>query len=85
MKNAVFSVPWSEGLHMRRAAHLARIATQYRSDIRLRHGHSIADAKNILAILILCATLNTLVDVEISGADEHDAMTAVQSFFQSAS
>jgi phosphocarrier protein len=84
MEKHTFRVPWSEGLHMRRAARLTQIATRYRSEILLRAGRRIANARNILAILILCATVNAAIDVEVAGSDEREAMEAVQIFFDDA-
>jgi phosphocarrier protein len=81
MKHATIRIPWKDGLHMRRAALLAKIAGRFGSTIQLRLRGRVADARNILGVLILCATLNSPVDIEANGDDEQSAIDAVQTFF----
>ncbi len=66
---------------MRRAARLAHLSTKFASSIHLRLGNRVADARNILALLILCATLNSPVAIETNGEDELAALEAVKTFF----
>lgn len=67
---------------MRRAARLAQLAAKYGSSIQLKMGSRAADARNILGVLILCATLNSPVAIETVGDDEQAAMEAVTTFFK---
>jgi phosphotransferase system HPr (HPr) family protein len=41
----------------------------------------VADARSILSILILCATLGATLDIEASGPDEREVIEAVEAFF----
>ena len=83
MEKTVVTVRWAEGLHMLPASRLVRLARTFRSEIRLRLGSKIAEASNVLSILLLCAALNSAVEIEATGTDEKDAVEAIQSFFDS--
>ena len=82
MKRARVSVPWKEGLHLRVAADLVRRAQEFRSSINLKVKEQVADAGSIFSVLMLCATLGAVVDIEVSGEDEEAAFDAVASIFQ---
>jgi phosphotransferase system HPr (HPr) family protein len=83
MKTTTVIVPWQEGIHLRRAGNLVRLAMQFRSSILCRLGERVADARSVLSILILCAGLGASLDIEISGPDEREAIQAVDAFFSS--
>jgi phosphotransferase system HPr (HPr) family protein len=83
MKTTTVIVPWQEGIHLRRAGNLVRLAMQFRSSILCRLGERVADARSVLSILILCAGLGASLDIEISGPDEREAVQAVDAFFSS--
>jgi phosphocarrier protein HPr len=67
------------GLHARAAAKLVRAATNFRSALRLvradRSGS--ADAKSILSVLMLAASLGTELTVTAEGEDEREALDAL--------
>ena len=81
MKKAQVRIPWKEGLHLRPASRLVRLAKASKSVIWLRVGEKVADAGSILAILLLCAAAEMVVDVEITGEDEEAVLTSVASVF----
>jgi phosphotransferase system HPr (HPr) family protein len=83
MKRSRIIVPWPEGLHLRPAAKLVRVAQGFRSTISLKRGDKIADLRSILSILALCATLGTALDLEAAGDDEQHAVEAVKRVFSS--
>ena len=64
------------GLHARAAAKLVRLAGSFESEITLRCGGQEADAKSIMAVMMLAATDGRELEVEARGAD---AVQAVQS------
>jgi len=66
---------------MRPAMRLVQLAQKFRSQISLRNGTRVADARSILSILLLCATLNSPIDVVVTGADEDQAVMALQELF----
>jgi phosphotransferase system HPr-like phosphotransfer protein len=54
-----------------------RVARRFRSRIQLRIGAEVADARNVMSILILISSLTSHLDIEASGDDEQEALQAV--------
>ncbi|HKZ03546.1 MAG TPA: HPr family phosphocarrier protein, partial [Pyrinomonadaceae bacterium] len=71
------------GLHARAAAKLVRVASQFKSGLKLqrRDGSINADAKSILSVLMLAATRGTELRLVADGADEKEALEAVVGLF----
>lgn len=68
------------GLHARAAARLVRLATSFNSSITLSRcdeRQTTADAKSILAVLMLAAAQNTMLQIVTEGDDEIMAMEAL--------
>lgn len=84
MKRSRVIVPWPEGLHLRPAAKLVRVAQKFRSTVFLKCGDRIADVRSIVNLLALCATLGVSLDLEVVGDDEQDAVVAVEQVFTAA-
>jgi phosphotransferase system HPr (HPr) family protein len=82
MKRSQVRIPWSGGLHLRPAAKLVKQAKSFQSSISLKVGQKAADARSILAISLLCGTLGTVLELEVSGADEAPALAAIESLFE---
>lgn len=82
MKRAEITVPWPDGLHARQAGILVRTACKFGSSIRLRHREKVANARSIISLLLLCATMGTTVEVEVVGEDEESALKAVKLMFE---
>ncbi len=72
------------GLHARAAAQLVRLASGFKSKIKLIRTDSavIADAKSILNVLTLAAAKGVELEIEIEGDDEQEAFEAVQDIFK---
>lgn len=83
MKHCKITVLWSEGLHLRRAAQLVKVARKFRSTLHLKCGGKIADLRSIVSILALCATMGTALDLEAVGDDEQEAAQTVEQVFVS--
>ena len=81
MKSKRVTVRWQAGLHLRAAARLVQLAQRFQSRILVRVGSQMADARSILSIMILAATLGTTLVIEASGDDEHEAIQAVVAYF----
>jgi len=81
MKCSQVFVPWKAGLHLRPAAKLVRLAQSFHSTIFLKCGDKLADARSIVSILLLTASMGAVVDVEVSGDDEANAATAIAQIF----
>lgn len=85
MKATRITVKWEQGLHMRAAARLVQLARQFNSRILVRLGAQVADARSIRSIMILAASLGSPLIVEASGDDEHEAIHAVEAYFDGGS
>jgi phosphotransferase system HPr (HPr) family protein len=81
MKTTQVVVPWREGLHVRPAAGLVRRIQSLRSRILLRAGQRVADGRSILAVLMLCAASNTVIEIQAAGEDEDFAIGVLESLF----
>jgi len=73
------------GLHARAAAKLVRIAARYESVIKLHKTKNsvFADAKSILSVLTLAASLGTELIIECDGPDEEEALEQIVALFAS--
>lgn len=85
MKRSKVLVQWTEGLHLRPASTLVKRALDFQSTISLKVNEQIADARSILAIIMLCASFGTVVEIEASGEDEENAMAAITAVFEAES
>ncbi len=81
MQHARVTVQWREGLHLRYAVKLVKVAQRFQSTIVLRCGGKIADLRSILSVIALCATMGTVLDVEVAGDDEQAAARSVEQVF----
>jgi phosphocarrier protein HPr len=74
------------GLHARASAQLVRLSSRFHSDIRIarsdRGGDADADARSILAILLLAAGYGTRVEVTAEGEDEQEAVRAICDYLE---
>lgn len=82
MKNAEVVVGWEGGLHARPASKLVKIARQFTAEIRLKCDSKVANARSILNILLLCASLGTTIQIEAVGEDEGAAISAITAVFE---
>lgn len=65
------------GLHARAAAKLVSTAGQFTSEILLRKGHQEINAKSIMGVMMLAASIGTVLILKTSGPDEQQAMDAL--------
>jgi phosphocarrier protein HPr len=84
MKRSTVVVPWNEGLHLRPAAQLVRVAQRFSSTILMSCDEKIADVRSILSVIALCATMGTVIDIEVTGEDEQTAIEALELAFSAA-
>ena len=73
------------GLHARAAAQLVRLAGRFRSRIILKRTDSgfFADAKSILSVLTLAASMGTEVLLTVEGTDADEAYEAIYALIAS--
>ena len=84
MKRTKVVVMGEEGLHLRLAAKLVRVAREFRSTIWLKCNGKVVEVQDVLSVLTLCATVGTAIFVEAVGDDEQDAAWAIEQVFASA-
>ena len=65
------------GLHARAAARLTILASRFKSTVTLVANGRRADARSVIAVMILAAGVGARVYIETSGPDEIAAMSAV--------
>ncbi len=70
-------VPNPQGLHARPAVMIAKVASGYKSQIRLRRGNVAVDAKSTLKVLELAAPIGTRLVFSARGADAQQAVEAL--------
>lgn len=78
MEKATAIVSSESGINIFLASRLAVAVKNMRSTVLLRCNRRFADARNILSVLALCATLGTPIDIGTFGEDERDAAQAVE-------
>lgn len=71
------------GLHARAAAQLVRLAGSFKSTVMLLHpGRNVsANAKSILSVLTLAASVGTELLVTVDGVDEELAIAEIATLF----
>jgi phosphocarrier protein HPr len=65
------------GLHARASAKLTQTAARFSSDVFMTRNGRRINAKSIMGVMMLAAPKGSLVTLEVSGADEAAAMTAL--------
>ncbi len=65
------------GLHARAASKLVTTASSFSSDIRIGRESQMADAKSIMAVMMLAASKGTELCLEIDGKDQEQASAAI--------
>lgn len=65
------------GLHARAASKLVTTAMAFQSHISIGQSEHMADAKNIMSVMMLAASKGTELQLEVEGSDEQLACEAV--------
>ena len=76
MRKAIVKVINSKGLHARAAAKLAKIASDYKSIVRVGRTKMVY-GKSILSLMMLTAIKGTVLKIETEGIDEDIAIEAI--------
>jgi phosphocarrier protein HPr len=66
------------GLHARASAKLTQVAGRFEADVWMSRNGRRVNAKSIMGVMMLAAAKGTTVVVETDGADEEEAMRAVE-------
>lgn len=65
------------GLHARAAARFVRVASGFKSQIRVTRGTRTTDGKSILGLLLLAAARGAALTISADGPDEQAAIDAL--------
>lgn len=65
------------GLHARASAKLVSTAARFSSRVEVAFGSHTADAKSIMSVMMLAASVGSLVTLRTNGDDEQAAIDAV--------
>jgi phosphocarrier protein HPr len=70
------------GLHARAAAKFVACTTAFSSRIQTGKSGQLVDGKSIMSVMMLAAGKGTVLDVEIEGRDEQEALVALQTLLE---
>lgn len=80
MKQFDFVVQTPVGIHARPAMMLVSLARKFSSNIEVSYNGNVADAKNIIKLLMLHANQGAEVTFTIEGEDEEEANNELKKF-----
>jgi phosphocarrier protein len=66
------------GLHARAAAKFVSCSAAFASTIRAGRDGKLVDGKSIMSVMMLAAGKGTVLDLQIEGPDEEDALKALK-------
>lgn len=72
-------IPNPSGLHARPAGTFVKTAGHYKSTVNIIKNGKTYNAKSILTILSACIKCQEEIELEVSGPDENEALTAIVS------
>lgn len=81
MKESKVTVQWEAGLHLRPAAKLVQLGKAAKSSILIKSESKEANIKNIMSVLMLCASMGTTLTIQASGEDEQEVTQNIQHLF----
>jgi len=67
------------GLHARLAAKVVQAASRFKCSVSLAFNGRTANARNILAVMLLAASVGSTILIETDGPDEAEAIDALTS------
>lgn len=70
------------GLHLRAAAKLAHLASQFKSTVQIRRGWQTINAKSVLNIIALAVHNTTELEIDAEGEDAEGAVKAVRNLIE---
>ncbi len=82
MRSATYIITDELGIHARPAGELVKKASEFQSDIQIQKGDKEADAKRLFAVLGLAVKRGDTVILTADGADEVDAIAAMEAFLK---
>ncbi len=71
------------GLHARPGSEVVDLAMKFQSDIKLKKGDKVINAKEVLEILSADINFNDEIIIEANGTDEEEAVKALEEYIGS--
>jgi phosphocarrier protein HPr len=65
------------GLHARLAAKIVVLASRFKSSVLLKANGRVAEARSIIAVMVLAVGVDSTIRIEATGADETEAVNAL--------
>ncbi|MBF4989765.1 HPr family phosphocarrier protein [Methylophilus sp. QUAN] len=66
------------GLHARASTKFTQTASQFKSEVWVEKNGRRVNAKSIMGVMMLAAAKGSIIDIEATGADEAQAIAALQ-------
>lgn len=82
MKEFTYVITDELGIHARPAGLLVKEAGKFQADIKIKKGEKTADAKRIFGIMGLAAKKGDEIVMTADGADEAEAIAAIEEFLK---
>ncbi len=76
-RHAVATIVNKRGLHARASAKLVEAAARFQSHITVSKDGQSVDARSIMGLMMLAASLDSQIEITAEGPDADDAMTAI--------
>lgn len=72
-----FTICNEKGLHARAATQFVKVASTFRSEVTVFRNAAVANGKSVMSLLILAAPRGSQIEIETSGEDAGEALTAL--------
>ncbi len=82
MPNCTVTLTNKLGLHARAAMKLSELALRFSSKIMINYNDASVNAKSILNIMVLGATVGQSLEIVAEGSDEDEALKAMSSLIE---
>lgn len=79
MKTRQVTVGNTLGLHARLAAQVVHVASRFKCSVSLAFKGRTADARNVIAVMLLAASVGGTILIEANGPDEAEALDTLTS------
>ncbi|MGN9865795.1 phosphocarrier protein HPr [Bacillus swezeyi] len=83
MAQKTFKVTADSGIHARPATVLVQTASKYDADINLEYNRKTVNLKSIMGVMSLGIAKGAEITISASGADENDALSALEETMKS--
>ena len=82
MRSREVAVVNSQGMHARACGRIVQLASRFRCEVSLVVRGRRASARNLVAVMLLAASVGTVVRLEAEGPDEAGALQELAALFQ---